>query len=143
MLALLTDALTTANFEHNPEIAAMLWHINSGTDRFSQVDTLELLDSTDPNHNSVKQSLLQDIKHQAVSFQEKHNLATKFYQAQGHGGYGNSFHECYNRAITVHGCTYAVIEDNVAYNIMGHTYFIEDGNELKNVMRHTFYQYHI
>jgi len=45
---------------------------------------------------------------------------------------GNSIHHSFNRAITIHGCHYLQIIENVAYNILGHTYFIEDGIETNN-----------
>ncbi|GMG84204.1 hypothetical protein LNKW23_34180 [Paralimibaculum aggregatum] len=44
----------------------------------------------------------------------------------------SSFHETYNRAITVHGTDNARIEDNVAHDVIGHTFFLEDGSETGN-----------
>lgn len=44
----------------------------------------------------------------------------------------SSFHEIYNRAITVHGTNNALIADTVAYDVVGHTYFLEDGSETGN-----------
>ena len=45
---------------------------------------------------------------------------------------GNSIHKSWNRALTIHGCHYLLVEKNVAYDILGHTYFLEDGIETKN-----------
>ena len=47
---------------------------------------------------------------------------------------GNSIHNTYNRAITIHGVHYLRIIGNVAYNTMGHTFFIEDAIETKNYL---------
>ena len=45
----------------------------------------------------------------------------------------NSIHHGYQRAVTVHATSYAMVSNNVAYNIRGHTFFVEDGNEKFNV----------
>ena len=45
---------------------------------------------------------------------------------------GNSIHNTYNRAVTIHGVFYLRVTNNLAYNTMGHTYFIEDGIETNN-----------
>jgi len=48
--------------------------------------------------------------------------------------YGNSFHDTYNRAVTIHGVHYLKVQHNVAYMTMGHTIFIEDGIETHNLI---------
>jgi len=45
---------------------------------------------------------------------------------------GNVIRNSYNRAVTIHGCHYLLVENNIAYNVLGHTYFLEDGIETKN-----------
>ena len=54
-----------------------------------------------------------------------------------HGSYikGNAIHHTYNRACTIHGVHYLVLEYNVAFDNMGHTFFIEDGIETNNYLR--------
>jgi hypothetical protein len=47
---------------------------------------------------------------------------------------GNSIHQTYNRAVTVHAVSYFRIIQNVIYNTMGHTIFIEDAIETKNII---------
>jgi plastocyanin len=42
---------------------------------------------------------------------------------------GNSIHDSFQRATTIHGTTHAVVTDNVAYRVHGHNYFVEDGDE--------------
>jgi hypothetical protein len=37
----------------------------------------------------------------------------------------NSIHHSFQRAVTVHATHYALIKNNVAYNVRGHTYFVE------------------
>ena len=49
---------------------------------------------------------------------------------------GNSIHQTYNRAVTIHAVSYFNIENNVVYNAMGHNIFIEDAIETKNVIKH-------
>ena len=41
----------------------------------------------------------------------------------------------FNRAITIHGTSYGLLENNIAYDIMGHTFFIEDSIETDNVIK--------
>ncbi len=45
----------------------------------------------------------------------------------------NSIHHSFQRAVTVHATHYALVKNNVAYNVRGHTFFVEDGNEHGNV----------
>jgi len=58
--------------------------------------------------------------------------------ANGKGQYlrHSSIHESYNRAVTVHGSDYVVVEDNVAYDQVGHAIFFEDGGEQHNQILH-------
>ena len=49
---------------------------------------------------------------------------------------GNSIHQTYNRAITIHAVTYFNIVNNVIYNTMGHSIFVEDAIETKNIVHH-------
>ena len=37
----------------------------------------------------------------------------------------NSYHDGFQRAVTVHATHYAQVKHNVAYNIRGHTFFVE------------------
>lgn len=48
---------------------------------------------------------------------------------------GNSIHDTFNRAVTIHGVHYLRIIENVAYRTMGHTFFIEDAIETKNYLQ--------
>ena len=48
---------------------------------------------------------------------------------------GNSIHNTYNRAVTIHGVHYLRILYNVAFMTMGHTIFIEDAAETKNLIQ--------
>jgi len=45
---------------------------------------------------------------------------------------GNSVHQSFNRAFTMHGTSYLRILKNVVYNVMGHNVFIEDAVERNN-----------
>jgi hypothetical protein len=45
---------------------------------------------------------------------------------------GNSVHQSFNRAITLHGSNYLRVEENVIYNVKGHNIFIEDAVERNN-----------
>lgn len=47
---------------------------------------------------------------------------------------GNSIHQTYNRAVTIHAVSYFHVINNVIYNTMGHSIFIEDAIETKNVI---------
>lgn len=48
---------------------------------------------------------------------------------------GNSIHDTYNRAVTIHHVHYLRVTNNFAYNTMGHTFFIEDGIETNNFLQ--------
>ena len=48
---------------------------------------------------------------------------------------GCGIHHTFNRAVTVHGVDYLLVEKNVAYDILGHAYFLEDGNEQFNIIQ--------
>ncbi len=47
----------------------------------------------------------------------------------------NSVHKSYNRAITIHGTDYTLVENNFCYDHLGHGLFLEDGGERFNVIR--------
>ena len=55
---------------------------------------------------------------------------------QGEGQYVRncSFHDTFNRAITIHGTDSVVVRDNVGYRNQGHAVFLEDGSEMYNVI---------
>ena len=44
----------------------------------------------------------------------------------------NSFHDGFQRAVTVHACEHLQVRDNVAFLIMAHSFFVEDGVERYN-----------
>jgi len=44
----------------------------------------------------------------------------------------SSFHNSYQRGVTVHGTQNVRLENNVAFNVVGHCYFLEDGTEWNN-----------
>lgn len=47
----------------------------------------------------------------------------------------SSFHNNFNRCLTIHGTQNLLVENNVAYRSFGHCYFLEDGSEFGNVLR--------
>lgn len=47
----------------------------------------------------------------------------------------SSFHEIYNKGITLHGVQNAVVEDNVVFGTIGHSYFMEDAAEFGNMIK--------
>ena len=47
----------------------------------------------------------------------------------------SSFHNNFNRCITIHGTQFVTVENNVAYRSFGHCYFLEDGSEFGNVFK--------
>lgn len=49
---------------------------------------------------------------------------------------GNSIHDTFNRALTMHGVNQALVEHNVAFNVMGLTFFIEDAIEENNIIQY-------
>ena len=49
---------------------------------------------------------------------------------------GCGIHDTFNRAVTIHGVHYLLVEKNVAYNIKGHAFFLEDGIEIGNVVQY-------
>lgn len=46
----------------------------------------------------------------------------------------SAIHKSFNRAITIHGTDYALVDNNVAYDYTGHGVFFEDGAERFNVV---------
>ena len=49
---------------------------------------------------------------------------------------GCAIHHTFNRAVTVHGVSGLLVENNVAYDVMGHAFFIEDGIETGNTIQY-------
>ena len=68
-------------FEQNPEVAAMLWHVNSG---FNQFNGVENLTEDDPQ---LKQKVVEEILAQKLSNEEKDALINDYLHAMGRGGY--------------------------------------------------------
>ena len=56
------------------------------------------------------------------------------YVTANHGVLGCTFHETYNRALTMHAIHGLGVTDNVAYKHLGHGFFIEDGIETDNTL---------
>jgi cell migration-inducing and hyaluronan-binding protein len=56
--------------------------------------------------------------------------------AQGQYVKNASFHDTYNRCVTVHGTNFLRVENNVTYNTVGHCFFLEDGIEHGNEFVH-------
>ena len=83
----LNDDLNTDSFEQDPEVATMLWPMNSGSDRFEEVDYLLTLDPLSQEFLEVKRSLADQVKSEALTNTEKNELIETFYKAQGRGGY--------------------------------------------------------
>ena len=48
---------------------------------------------------------------------------------------GNTIHNSFNRAMTIHGITGVIAEQCVTYDIKGLSFFIEDGIEENNIVR--------
>lgn len=47
-----------------------------------------------------------------------------------------SVHDCFNRAITLHGTNDVLVSGNVAYGTFGHSIYFEDKSEVRNVVDH-------
>lgn len=47
---------------------------------------------------------------------------------------GNSIHDSFSRAITIHATHYLHVKNNVGYNCAGHNIFLEDGIETNNII---------
>jgi len=56
--------------------------------------------------------------------------------ADGQYVQNSSFHDTYNRCVTVHGTNDVRVENNVTYNTVGHCFFLEDGIEHGNQFVH-------
>jgi hypothetical protein len=48
----------------------------------------------------------------------------------------NSFHNTFQRCISIHGSSFVTLQDSVAFNIFSHCYFLEDAAEDNNVIDH-------
>ena len=68
-----------SNFEQDPQIAALLWHLNSGTDRFSSIDSLQHLDPNSEEYKRAELNLKQEIRDECLSPQETHDLLEEYY----------------------------------------------------------------
>lgn len=57
--------------------------------------------------------------------------------AAGQGQYfkNSSVHHSFNRAVTIHGTDYTLVENNFLYDHIGHGVFLEDGGERFNTIR--------
>jgi hypothetical protein len=74
-------------FEQNPEVAAMLWHFNSGFQRFNGIENLT---KDDPDlHRKIKGEVLAE----KLSNEEKNCLINDYLHAMGRGGYDGAKHE--------------------------------------------------
>jgi hypothetical protein len=69
-------------FEQNEEVACMLWHINSGFHRFSQLEDLQ-----GEGGKEAMRSLLDEIHSEKLDPDKKNAMMEAFLQAQGRGGY--------------------------------------------------------
>ena len=45
-------------------------------------------------------------------------------------------HESYYRCVSIHGTSYAAVEENVAFDVLGSCFYIEDGVEEHNTLEH-------
>lgn len=55
---------------------------------------------------------------------------------QGQFAKSNSYHNNYQRCMTIHGTSGVTAQDNVGFNVSGHCYFMEEGSETFNVWNH-------
>ena len=75
---------------HDPQIAALLWNLNSGTERFNSLGKVNLLHPSDPCYSDLKCTLQKQIENEQLTLQEKHQLTNEYFEAMGRGGYGNN-----------------------------------------------------
>ena len=73
------DKLNFEQFEQNIESAVMLYYLNSGANRFSDVQNLP--------DESAKQRLIQEIKDEIPTKEEINAMLRQYYLVQGRGGY--------------------------------------------------------
>jgi hypothetical protein len=78
----LTEQSHFEAFEQNKEVACMLWHINSGFHRLSQLEDLQ-----GEGGKEAMRSLLDDIHSEKLDPDENNAMIEAFLQAQGRGGY--------------------------------------------------------
>ena len=52
--------------------------------------------------------------------------------AEGQYVQRSSFHDSFQRCVTVHGTSHVLLRKNLCYNTYGHGFFLEDGNEMHN-----------
>jgi hypothetical protein len=75
------------NFEQKPEVAVMMWHRNSGMDRFEEIDNLLELAADSDEFKKSRDKLIQEIQGEALDQDQKHKLVQDFCSRQGCGGY--------------------------------------------------------
>ena len=74
------------SFEQDPEEAVMLWHLNSGSLRFSDVNG-------DLNDAAVRERLANEIHDEILTVEEQDNLVGDFLLRQGRGGYNAAYRQ--------------------------------------------------
>lgn len=55
---------------------------------------------------------------------------------RGHHVRESSFHDGYQRCLTVHGTSGVFVQNNVGFNVTGHCFFLEEGSETFNTYDH-------
>lgn len=56
--------------------------------------------------------------------------------ASGNYVRSSSIHECFNRALTIHGTNGVLVRDVVAFDSWGHLFYFESGTEVGNTLEH-------
>ena len=82
------DSTTFEDHQNSVETAVMLFHHNSGLARFREIENMTS-DATEVRC-AAKVRLKKEILKQKLSDGEKNNLAKKYLEAQGTGGYNNA-----------------------------------------------------
>jgi hypothetical protein len=98
-LTSLEESTTFNDFEQNPETAVLLCLLNSGNEKFRQLDSVNMAADTMLPKEDLE-SLQKEIQDELLTPEEHQALLAEFFQAQGKGGFESVSHERAGRLST-------------------------------------------
>jgi len=80
-------------FEQDPETAAMLYLLNSGSNKFADLDELDFDCDSDDLDSEIVERLVKEIRDEVPTDKELSDMLKKYCQAQGRGGLDGVNHQ--------------------------------------------------
>ena len=87
------DNISFSEFEQNPETAVMLYHMNSGNNKFEALDDLDFEAGSETWDPETVQRLIKEIQDEVPTKAEQAEMLKNYFQAQGRGGIDGVDHQ--------------------------------------------------